>query len=369
MTILVHDCVDQDDSYSLLNLTPIEDTFTRVVNTQELEDALFDVSYTHLMVLREEFTSRIQDVINYRCTVMVCTHKAILYKIASEEEKYLELMLRVLKHGSSKLDRTRVGTKSQFGERLKFSLLNDRLPLLTTKRVFVRGVLEELIWFLRGSTDATELSKRNVHIWDRNGSKEQLNALGLSHREEGDLGPVYGFQWRHWGSEYIDKNTKSQGGVDQIANVIEQLILDPDSRRHVVNAWNVSDLNKMALPPCHMCFQFYVRDGKYLSCQMYQRSADLFLGVPFNIASYAFLTHIIAKLTNLIAEELVIVIGDAHVYINHEHAILEQSTRTPYSFPTVCIDDALQSIDNIDPSHVTVRDYKCHPTINAPMAV
>lgn len=369
MVIVVHEAMNIETVHEMMRMSSINEFDLHSVSSDELETVLFDVDYTHLLLKNElSVSTRVQDVLDYRGVVLIRTRLCTLYSIVSEEGKYLELMMHVKNQGSMKLDRTRVGTMSQFGKRLKFSLLNHRLPLMTTKRVFVRGVLEELMWFLRGSTDSTELSDRNVHIWDRNGSKEKLTALGFRHRNAGDLGPVYGFQWRHWGATYEDKDTRHRGGVDQINRVVEQLITNPDSRRHVVSAWNVSDLDQMALPPCHMFFQFYVRDGKFLSCQMTQRSADMFLGVPFNIASYAILTHIVAKLTNLVAEELTITFGDTHVYTNHMDAVLEQCARKPNRFPTVRVGN-IQSIDDLTVSDVQVEDYACHSAIHASMAV
>lgn len=367
MILLVHNLVTQSVCDELLCEFDTKFDTVRTISTNDLYDALFDVTHTHLIVNDMDEPS-VRDVLEYRGLIRLRTKHATLYEIVSEEAKYLQLMHRIMTSGTLKMDRTHVGTRSRFGERLKFSLRNDRLPLLTTKRVFVRGVVEELLWFLRGSTDACALAERNVHIWDQNGSKETLSAMGFDHRDEGDLGPVYGFQWRHWGAEYIDKHTTPSGGVDQIKRVLEQLTQTPDDRRIIVSAWNVSDLDKMALPPCHMCFQFYVKEGKFLSCQMYQRSADMFLGVPFNIASYALLTHIVAKLTNLVPDELTLVFGDAHVYTNHIDAVMEQCARQPVSFPTVDIDD-LTSLNDLRVEQIHVRDYHYQSAIKAPMAV
>jgi len=335
-----------------------------------LHALLYDVKYTHLIVEDQtQLSQEIREVLTYRGEIIYKTNKLTLYCIVSEEQKYLNLMSEILDVKEIKEDRTQIGTHSTFAKHLQFSLRNDTIPLLTTKRVFFRGVVEELLWFLSGSTDACVLSKRNVKIWDLNGSIEKLKEMGFENRTEGDLGPVYGFQWKYWGAEYVDKHTKPSNGIDQIKNVIHSIKTNPNSRRHIVNAWNVSDLKKMVLPPCHMCFQFYVKDNTYLSCQMYQRSADMFLGVPFNIASYSLLTHIIAKLTNLKPDKLTMIFGDCHVYVNHKDAVLEQCSRFVKSnFPKIAI-DTLSDIDNIVMNNINLNDYCCQSSISAPMAV
>lgn len=216
------------------------------------------------------------------------------FKERNQEQQYLDLIRDVIERGEDKEDRTGVGTRSTFGNMMRFDL-SQTFPLLTTKKVFWKGVVEELLWFLRGSTDGKALSDLGVKIWDGNGSREFLDNLGFKNRRVGDLGPVYGFQWRHFGAEYVDCDTDYTGkGVDQISQLVERIKRDPDSRRHIVSAWNVADLSKMALPPCHVLFQFYVANGK-LSCMLYQRSCDIGLGIPFNIASYALMTMMIAR--------------------------------------------------------------------------
>jgi thymidylate synthase len=248
-------------------------------------------------------------------------------KPAHEEHQYLSLVSRVIEQGETRPDRTGTGTLALFAPQpsLSFSLRNNTLPLLTTKRVFMRGVLEELLWFVAGKTDSQLLTDKDVHIWDGNGSKEFLESRGLGHRRAGDLGPVYGFQWRHFGADYTDCDANYTGkGVDQLAEVIDKIKNNPTDRRIIMSAWNPKDLPLMALPPCHMFCQFYVsmpsstsNSRKQLSCHMYQRSCDLGLGVPFNIASYALLTHMIAKVTDCEASELTLAMGDAHVYRDH----------------------------------------------------
>merc|ERR1719361_2901407 len=233
-----------------------------------------------------------------------------------EEYGYLTAIREIIEKGVSMEDRTGVGTLSTFGMQMRFDL-RKTFPLLTTKRTFWRGVVEELLWFIKGDTNAKHLSEKGVKIWDGNSSREFLDGRGLGHREEGDLGPVYGFQWRHFGAEYGDMHADYTGkGVDQLANVIDLIKNNPNSRRIVMTAWNPKDQPLMALPPCHMFCQFYVANGE-LSCQMYQRSADMGLGVPFNIASYSLLTRMVAQVCGLKAGDFVHVIGDCHVYMNH----------------------------------------------------
>jgi thymidylate synthase len=254
---------------------------------------------------------------------------------------------------------------------MRFSLRDGVFPLLTTKRTFWRGVAEELIWFVRGDTYAKNLSDRGVHIWDGNGSKAFLEQRGLGHRVEGDLGPVYGFQWRHFGAEYIDHAADYTGkGVDQLAEVIRLIKENPTSRRIVMSAWNPKDMPQMALPPCHMLAQFYVDTERgELSCQMYQRSADMGLGVPFNIASYSLLTRMIAHCTGLKAGEFVHVIGDAHVYLNHVEPLREQLTREPRPFPTLKINTEERDIDKLKYEDFEIVGYKPHKRIKMKMAV
>ena len=286
-----------------------------------------------------------------------------------EERQYLDLIAEILDRGVRRGDRTGTGTISIFGARMSFSLRNDRFPLLTTKRVFWRGVAEELVWFVSGSTNGKLLADKGIHIWDGNGSREFLDQRGLGHREEMDLGPVYGFQWRHFGAKYVDMHKDYAGeGVDQLAACVETIKKDPNSRRIVLSAWNPADLDEMALPPCHMFCQFYVADGE-LSCQMYQRSADMGLGVPFNIASYALLTRMVAQATGLKPGDFVHVIGDAHVYSNHVDALKVQLQREPRPFPTLTINPAKTGIDDFEFADFTVEGYKPYPKIDMKMAV
>lgn len=285
-----------------------------------------------------------------------------------EEQQYLTLVKEIIDDGDERMDRTGVGTRALFGRTLEFDLSDGKVPLLTTKRVFWRGVVEELLWFIRGSTSAKELADRDVHIWDANGTKEFLASRHLN-REEGDLGPIYGYQWRHWGASYVDMHTDYSGkGIDQLAECIQTIKTSPTDRRMIISAWNVSDIAQMALPPCHLLCQFFVAKGK-LSCQMYQRSADIGLGVPFNIASYALLTHMIAHICDLQPHRLIMVFGDVHVYSNHVEALTQQCEREPRPFPTLSVKRKISSIDDFSVDDFDLKNYAPHANIKMPMAV
>ncbi|OWR55463.1 thymidylate synthase isoform 1 [Danaus plexippus plexippus] len=286
-----------------------------------------------------------------------------------DEYQYLNLIRDIIKTGDKRNDRTGVGTLSVFGSVQRYSLKNNTLPLLTTKRVFVRGVIEELLWMISGSTDSKKLASKGVHIWDANGSRAFLDNLGFKDREEGDLGPVYGFQWRHSGAKYIDAKTDYTGqGVDQLQNVIDTIKKNPGDRRIIMCAWIPADLSLMALPPCHCLAQFYVSNGK-LSCLLYQRSADMGLGVPFNIASYSLLTHMIAHITNLEAGEFVHTTGDTHVYLNHIEPLNKQLEREPRPFPTLEFKRKIDSIDDFKYEDFVVKNYNPYPKIDMELAV
>jgi thymidylate synthase len=260
---------------------------------------------------------------------------------------YEDLLRLVLETGTPKSDRTGTGTRSLFGHQLRYDL-SAGFPLVTTKRVYLRSIVYELLWFLRGDSNIAWLREHGVGIWD-----EWADA-------DGELGPVYGVQWRSW-------PTPDGGHIDQITQVIEAIRRDPDSRRHIVSAWNVADIPSMALAPCHALFQFYVADGR-LSCQLYQRSADMFLGVPFNIASYSLLTHMVAQQTGLEVGDLVWTGGDCHIYDNHVDQVREQLTREPYPSPALALRRAA-SITEYAFEDVEVVGYRHHPAISAPIAV
>lgn len=288
-----------------------------------------------------------------------------------DEQQYLDLIERIIATGQRRADRTGTGTIGFFGVQMRYSLADETFPLLTTKRTFFRGIVEELLWFIRGDTNANHLKERGVHIWDGNASREFLDSLGLSHREEGDLGPVYGFQWRHFGATYVDMHTDYTGqGYDQLQTVVNTLRKNPYDRRIILSAWNPVDLKLMALPPCHVSCQFYVLDGK-LSCLMYQRSCDVGLGLPFNIASYALLTIMIAHVTNLEPGEFIHSIGDTHIYSNHVDALKEQAQRTPRPFPKLRIRPGTQreSIDGFKPEDFELIGYEPYDKIFMKMAV
>jgi len=287
--------------------------------------------------------------------------------INDDEMGYLKLLEIIMNKGIP--TETRNGlVKSTFGEKMVFNL--ESFPLLTTKKMGYKTILRELLWFINGSTDNRLLKEQNVHIWSGNGSKEFLVERGLPY-EEDDLGPIYGFQWRHFGAKYDNRDTDYTGkGVDQLKWLIEEIKNNPSSRRLILNAWNVSDLDKMALPPCHILSQYYVNelDGT-LSCQLYQRSGDMFLGVPFNIASYAFLTYILCKLTGYKPGYLHHVIGDAHIYEDHETSVLKQIKRVPKTFPKLTISDDLVDIDNINEDMFKIEGYESYGRLTAPMAI
>jgi len=262
---------------------------------------------------------------------------------------YLDLMRHVLAHGTPKTDRTGTGTQSVFGRQMRFDLSNG-FPLLTTKKLHTKSIIHELLWFLRGETNVKSLQQRGVSIWNE-----------WADDETGELGPIYGRQWRSW-------PTRDGGTIDQIAQVIEQIKTNPDSRRLIVSAWNVADLPHMALPPCHLLFQFYVAEGR-LSCQLYQRSADIFLGVPFNIASYALLTMMVAQVTSLEPGEFIHTLGDAHLYNNHLDQVREQLSREPRPLPAMRINPDVKSIDSFAFEDFELVNYQPYPHISAPVAV
>jgi len=263
-------------------------------------------------------------------------------------QAYLDLLRDVRENGTFRPDRTGTGTWSVFGRQMRFDL-SEGFPLVTTKKVFLKGIIHELLWFLSGSTNVRYLQDHGVHIWDEWAD------------EHGELGPVYGSQWRSWPD--VDGGT-----IDQIGAVLKSIRENPDSRRHIVSAWNPAEVDRMALPPCHTLFQFYVADGR-LSCQLYQRSADLFLGVPFNIASYALLTMMIAQVSDLEPGDFVHTFGDTHLYANHLEQTDLQLSREPYGLPTMRLNPEVRDLFAFRYEDFTLEGYECHPAIKAPIAV
>lgn len=263
-------------------------------------------------------------------------------------KQYLNLLERVLEEGNNKSDRTGTGTKSVFGHQMRFDL-SKGFPVTTTKKLHLRSIIHELLWFLKGDTNVKYLQENKVRIWNEWAD------------ENGDLGPIYGYQWRSWPSAHGQH-------VDQISQIIDSIQNNPDSRRHIVNAWNVGEISKMALPPCHILFQFYVADGK-LSCQLYQRSADIFLGVPFNIASYALLTMMVAQVTGLEVGDFVHTMGDAHIYNNHIEQVKLQLTRDTKELPTMKLNPEVKNIFDFKIEDFELINYEAHPTIKGDIAI
>ena len=309
--------------------------------------------------------------LQHRDTIDIGKNSLIFKLFNHEENQYLDILKKVYKNGSFRSTRN-ANTISKFGVKMSFDV-SENFPLLTTKKVYWKGVLKELLWFIKGETDSKKLSNDGVRIWNGNSSREFLDKIGLSHNREGDCGPIYGFQWRHFNAEYKgpDKDYTGQG-IDQLQNIIDLINNDPMSRRMYLTAWNPCQLNEMALPPCHISYQFYVEIDretreKKLSCMMYQRSGDLFLGVPFNIASTAALTYIIANITNCKPDSINIVIGDAHIYETHIKQVETQLSRTPKNFPKLVITKKFNDLDDIEYTDFSIKEYNCHPTIKAKM--
>ncbi len=263
-------------------------------------------------------------------------------------KQYLDLLTHVLEHGTRKEDRTGTGTISTFGYQMRFDLAKS-FPLMTTKKLHLKSIIHELLWFLKGDTNTSYLNEHGVKIWNEWAD------------ERGDLGHIYGYQWRSW-------PTPDGRNIDQVSQVVDSIKNSPDSRRHVVSAWNVGELDNMALPPCHILFQFYVADG-FLSCQLYQRSADIFLGVPFNIASYSFLLMMMAQATDLKPGEFIHTLGDAHIYLNHVEQVKLQLTRDPRPLPTVTLNSKIQSVFDFGFEDFHIENYDPHPHIKGAISV
>ena len=309
----------------------------------------------------------------YKVEYSICKYKSIFTQdyikditTLTHENNYLDQLQCVLEHGETRQTRNSE-TISTFGLRMEFNLQLG-FSLLTTKKMYWKGIKEELMWFLRANTDSKDLSDKNVHIWDGNSNREFLDSIGLNSYQEWDCGPIYGFQWRHFNAEYTGcKSNYKNKGVDQLLNVIHLLKTNPTSRRIFMSAWNPEQMKEMALPPCHISYQFYVSQGNKLQCQMYQRSGDMFLGIPFNIASTALLTHIIAKMTNLIPDKIILVVGDAHIYKDHIDQVKLQLKRKPYIPPTLIIKTKKDNIEDFEANDCILQDYISYPSIKANM--
>ena len=287
-------------------------------------------------------------------------------RVSHPEYNYLQLLEKVYFTGEKRM--TRNGeTYSIFGESLEFDIEQYGFPLLTTKKMFTKGIIKELLWFLKGHTDSNELSKDGVNIWTGNTSREYLDSIGLSHYPEGCAGPIYGFQWRYFNAKYDPIHMiPIENGIDQLMNIINEIKTNPSSRRLVISGWNPEQMSQMCLPPCHVLYQFYIENNK-LSCQMYQRSADLFLGLPFNIASTSLLTYIIASMTNYNVGKVKICIGDAHIYNDHIPNILEQITRNPFQFPQLTIKNKRELLEEWEYEDFSIQNYHSHESLKSKM--
>ena len=328
-------------------------TEKKIVLLDSTEKCSIGLYYNFMTEMYEE------KVLNYTFNVF-----QNVYFSNNEELQYINLLKNILNKKNLKETRN-ANVFSEFGVRMEFDLRNG-FPILTTKRVPWKTVLRELLWFISGSTDNQVLKDKNVHIWNANASKEFLDSRGFDY-EEDDLGPVYGFQWRHFGTYYVDNKTDYTGkGTDQLKYIIDEIKNNPASRRLILNSWNAADIDKMALPPCHVMVQFNI-DKEFIDCQLYQRSGDMFLGVPFNITSYAFLLSIIGHITGYKPRKLIHIIGDAHIYEQHLEAVNQQIMRTPNRFPYLTISEDLNNIDTIKEEYFTIVNYDCYTTIPAPM--
>lgn len=301
----------------------------------------------------------------------ICNNNAFIYAMTENknEYQYLNLLRKVRDKGTMRQTRNS-NTISLFSEKMEFDI-SESFPLLTTKKVYFKGIAAELLWFINGKTDSKLLEKDKVNIWRGNSSREYLDSIGLNSNREGDCGPIYGFQWRHFNAKYKGPDEDYTGeGIDQLGRIIDLIKNDPMSRRMFMSGWNPCQLDEMALPPCHVSYQFYVRfenDTKYLDCMMYQRSGDLFLGVPFNIASTSMLVYILANICDIKPGKINIVIGDAHIYENHINQIEEQINRVPTHFPRLVINKKLNNLEELNYEDLVLEDYNPQPTIKASM--
>lgn len=346
--------------YNLFISSPIVTTIyvTRIHQMNNKADAFFPKADGFIL-------SESSDVIENNPPFTFQTYK----RINKEEMQYLDICKDVIDSGNCKGDRTGTGTISKFGVTMRFSLKDGKIPVLTTKKVFWKAVVLELLWMISGSTDARVLKDQGIGIWDGNSTREFTDLSGFPDREAGDLGPVYGHQWRYFGAKYIDSKTDYSGqGIDQLQRCIDLIKNEPNSRRIVMSAWNASDIELMNLAPCHCLVQFYVHDG-HLSLSLYQRSGDMGLGIPFNISSYSLLLCLVAQVTNLIPGEFIHTIGDCHVYNNHVDALCTQIYREPKGFPSISINPEINSIDDFKISDIVLSNYYPESSISMKMAV
>jgi len=339
----------------------------------------YDLTHENKLITTNYKTQYYTDISKITCTFKVyqlnsnvINSNVINYNIKNylqinnEEYQYLDIMKDLITNGDKRKTRNAT-TFSKFGIKMEFDL-EDKIPILTTKRVACKTVIKELLWFIKGSTNNKILQDQNVHIWDGNSSREFLDKSGFKDREENELGPIYGFQWRHSGAEYKScHDDYTDLGIDQLKECIDTLKNNPTSRRMLVCAWNPKDLNQMALPPCHILFQWYVSSDNRLSLQLYQRSGDFFLGVPFNIMSYSVLIYMVAHITGLKPGKFIHIIGDAHAYDCHLYAINEQLKRIPSEFPTLKFNRKVESIDDFTLDDFEIECYNCHNSIKAEM--
>jgi len=350
------------DYIQYIYITKFDHIYYYSSNTDALSYKYFNYDLSKFKLVNTETTNdEVEFYTGEKCNLDINYHTYIhpdLYNI--EEYQYINLLGEIL--NTDKKPSRNGCVYSKFGVRMEFDLRNG-FPLLTTKKMGWKTILRELLWFISGSTDNLILQENKVHIWDKNA--EDFEKRGLY--KKNDLGPVYGFQWRHFGGEYIDCNTKPSEGVDQFKYIIDTIKTDPTSRRLILSAWNPVDIPNMALPPCHVLVQFNI-DGTYIDAQLYQRSGDMFLGVPFNITSYAFLLSIIGSITGYVPRKLIHIIGDAHIYEQHIDAVNIQMNRIPYKFPVLEMNQ-LDDIDNIKETDFILDYYKSHPTIKADMIV
>ncbi len=342
-----------------------------------LKDYLYLCDQAHIINLEKDCNSGIFFPINLVYPTSSDKYTYIIWKndlITHQEIRYLDLLQNILKTSKDvKEDRTGVGTYSIFGANLEFDVSNGILPVITTKKINIDHVVKELLWMISGSTDVKKLEAQGVPIWTANSTREFLDNRGLTNLREGDIGPSYGHQWRRWGANYhgCDKINPKEG-CDQLTNLINNLKQDPFSRRHVVSAWNVEDLNGMALPPCHLLMQFNVTQingNKHLDLQVYLRSSDTFLGLPYNITFYALMLHIISYLTGYSAHKLRLVTGDTHIYQNHLNCVKQQLERTPLPFPTISFMEPFSNIDELSLKNIKINNYLSYPALRAPMAI